>query len=56
MNQLITASIGLYVDGNNYYLQVIGADTDGNWLLPISYDNALSISITENLEIALMPK
>lgn len=55
MNLLITASVGLYVDGNQYYLQVIGADTDGNWLIPISYDHALNISITENLAIEPLP-
>ncbi len=52
MNSLIEASIGLYIDGNNkYYLQVIPSDTEEQFLISITIDEATSIAQREDLII-----
>ena len=53
MNQLITASIGLYYDKkiDAYYLQVITATNETNTLFWINKQDAISFSQTEMIEI-----
>ena len=52
-NQLITASIGLYHDANDmYYLQIITAQQENNYLVNIGRSEALSISDADHVEIA----
>jgi hypothetical protein len=53
-NQLmVTASAGLYHDANDmYYLQIIMAERESNYLLNISKQEAKEISKKDGIEIA----
>jgi hypothetical protein len=48
---LLTASVGIFLDGDSYYLHVIFAESDRHLLQKISTAKAFSISRSENLEI-----
>lgn len=49
---LVSASVGLVLDGESYYLQILFADTGRCLFRKISRDMASKIVIEENLEIA----
>jgi hypothetical protein len=52
MDALITASVGLYHDANDmYYLQVITAQHQNNYLLEIPRREAFEISANDQVEI-----
>jgi hypothetical protein len=51
LESLLTASVGLYLDGNNYYLQVIFADSGRQLIQKISMARAFAISSREGVEI-----
>lgn len=51
MEPLITASIGLYLVGKAYYLQVISAERYQFYFVPINKADAYEICQQENLEI-----
>lgn len=56
MKQLVTASVGLYIWKNIYYLQVIFAESQESFTTQISKSIALNISKTEDIEIVEMPQ
>lgn len=56
MNSLISASVGLYKDNKGqHYLQVISSDTDNQWVILISKEEAIEISESEDLSIDPLP-